>query len=490
MEPIFELPIFLPSKRSGGLLRSVHVQLRDGIVDGRLQPGLKLPPSRQLASMLGVSRNTVMAAYDLLVSEGYLVGCAGDGTYVTDIRRAPQRPSAPQHKDRPDRRIAPFWRKYSTPSAPAGAASFRYDFRTGYPDIKRFPFDIWRRLSGRAARALSQDSANDEPQGRVSLREAVAKHVSFARAVACKSDDIVIVNGTRDALNLIARVLVTPGETRVVVEDPVFPPLRNSFAAAGAQILPVPVDAEGLVVERLPVDARVICVSPSHQFPMGVPMSARRRAALLDFARTFNAVVVEDDYDSEFRIEGRPLDALQTLDRGEHVLYVGTFSKSLFPTIRIGFVAVPPWARNALVAAKSISDGYTAVHAQETLAAFIAEGHLARHVRKMRRLYAERHTVLLQALLHHCADVLQPLPANAGVHLAAELIVPRNGRRIAKAARSAGICVDSLERYGSLQGAPSGLAFGYGLIEAEDIEPGIRNLAQFIHKGIETSTDL
>ena len=169
---------------------------------------------------------------------------------------------------------------------------------------------------------------------------------------------------------------------------------------------------------------------------------------------------------------------------------MGTFSKSLFPTIRIGFVAVPPWARNALVAAKSISDGYTAVHAQETLAAFIAEGHLARHVRKMRRLYAERHTVLLQALLHHCADVLQPLPVNAGVHLAAELIVPRNGRRIAKAARSAGICVDSLERYGSLQGAPSGLAFGYGLIEAEDIEPGIQNLARLIHKGIETSTDL
>jgi GntR family transcriptional regulator / MocR family aminotransferase len=224
----------------------------------------------------------------------------------------------------------------------------------------------------------------------------------------------------------------------------------------------------------------VICVSPSHQFPMGVAMSARRRAALLDFARTFNAVVIEDDYDSEFRVQGRPLDALQTLDRGEHVFYVGTFSKSLFPTLRIGFVAVPPWARGALVAAKSVSDGYTAVHAQETLAAFIAEGHLARHVRKMRRVYAERHAVLVQALSHHLAHVLRPIPARAGVHLAAELVAPADGSRIAEAALKGGICVDALERYSYLRGAPSDLAFGYGLIEAEDIEPGIRSLAPIV----------
>jgi GntR family transcriptional regulator/MocR family aminotransferase len=485
MEPIFNVPISLSPRPVEGLLRCVHLQLRNAILDGRLQPGLKLPASRQLASVLGVSRNTVLAAYDLLAAEGYLVGRAGDGTYVADIPRAQPPPNVPKHNDGSDQRLAPFWRGFRLPRMAGVTASYQYDFRTGCPDIKRFPFEIWRRLSARQARALSQDLTIDsDPQGRVALREAVAKYVSFARAVACGRDDIVIVNGTRDALDLIARVLVTPGETRVVVEDPVFPPLRNVFAAAGARILPVAVDAEGLNTENLPEEARVICVSPSHQFPLGVAMSARRRAALLDFARSFNAVVVEDDYDSEFRVQGRPLDALQTLDRGEHVFYVGTFSKSLFPTLRIGFIAVPPWARTALVAAKSISDGYTAVHAQETLAAFISEGHLARHVRKMQRLYANRHATLLQALLQHCADVLRPLPAAAGVHLAARFIAPADGRRVSESALKEGICVDALERYGWLEGAPSGLAFGYGLIEEEDIEPGIKSLTPIIRQAL------
>ncbi|WP_329955905.1 PLP-dependent aminotransferase family protein [Cupriavidus necator] len=225
---------------------------------------------------------------------------------------------------------------------------------------------------------------------RVQLREAIASHVSFARAVACGADDVVVTSGAQQAFDLIARVLVTPGKTVVAVEDPGYPPLRHAFAAAGARLVPVPVDDEGMQVDQLPAGARVICVTPSHQFPLGATLSLARRRALLAFARRHGAVVVEDDYDGEFRHGGRPLDALQTLDQDQLVWYVGTFSRSLFPGLRLGYAVVPPWARDAVVAAGQYTDWHSALLAQDTLAAFMAEGHLARHIRKMRAAYTGR----------------------------------------------------------------------------------------------------
>ena len=479
MEPIFELAITLPAKGSRELLRALHRQLRSAILDGRLQAGLRMPPTRKLAASLGVSRNTAIAAYDLLLSEGYLVARTGAGSYVADMRPRLKRPKAPASNPSADRRLAEFWRKHAGSIGAAPDKAFRFDFQTGYPDITQFPFDIWQRLSARASRALSRRSAVEgAPQGTPALREAIASHVSFARAVSCDSEDIVVTAGTRQAVDLLARILVTPGKTEVALEDPGYPPARDAFAAAGARILTIPVDDEGLVVERLPTSARVICVTPSHQFPLGVAMSARRRAALLEFAQVYGAVVIEDDYDSEFRIEGRPLDALQTLDRAESVFYVGTFSKCMFPALRLGFVVAPPWARQALIAAKQSSDWHSPVIAQDALAAFIAEGYLARHIRRMRKMYSERHAALLQALARHCGDRLRPIPALAGVHLAAEFIRPGQADDVVASAADAGIKVESLARYSHRKAAPTGLVFGYGMIGASDIDPAIRALSR------------
>ena len=477
MEPALDLPLRLPPRGSRDRLGALHRQLRAAILDGRLKPGLRLPATRALAEALSVSRNTVLAAYDLLLSEGYLVARPRAGNFVADVL-----PRVPRKTRRGDGKhhLVAHWQSALPAVDPTG--SYRFDFRIGLPDKHKFPFQVWRRLSARALRALSKaPSAYAPPEGQPALREAIARHVSFARAVACKGDDIVVTSGAQQAFDLLGRILVTPGRTRVAIETPCYPPLRATLAAAGAEICPVPVDEEGLVVERMPADVRIICVTPSHQFPLGMAMSARRRAALLDFAQARGAVVIEDDYDGEFRYAGRPLDALQTLGRADSVFYVGTFSKSLFPALRLGFVVTPAWARATLIRAKQLTDWHGAVLAQDTLAAFIAEGHLARHVRKMRRVYGERRAALLEALARHCGDALQPLPGETGLHLAAQLTGRVPAEDIIAHAERAGIGLQTLRLGMAGRSIPNGLAFGYGMIQAAPIEQGIRRLAEIIH---------
>jgi len=263
MDPVFEFPILLPPRDSRGLLRALHAQLRAAILDGRLKPGLRLPSTRRVAVAYGISRNTAVAAFDLLLSEGYLVTRRGSGAYVADALPQPVRRKVPPADAANDRRLNAFWRKPPAAFGDASAAPLRHDFRIGVPDVTRFPFDIWRRLSARALRALSRRrAAYAEPQGQPRLREAIARHVSFARAVACGSDDVIVTAGAQQAFDLIARILVTPGRTVVAIENPGYPPLRAAFAAAGAKLAPVRVDAQGLVVERLPHEARVVCVTP------------------------------------------------------------------------------------------------------------------------------------------------------------------------------------------------------------------------------------
>jgi GntR family transcriptional regulator/MocR family aminotransferase len=483
MEPIFHLPIRLPPRCSRDLLGAVHRQLRGAILDGRLRPGLRLPATRALASTLGVSRNTIVASYDLLLSEGYLAARPGAGTYVASNLPRAIRPAAPARDSQVDRRLSPFWRRAPAAAQSTIGISYRFDFRLGLSDKAPFPFQIWRRLSARSLRALSKaPAAYAEPEGRPELRDAIAKHISFARAVGCRTDDVVVTSGAQQAFDLLARTLVTPGRTAVAIEDPGYPPLRAAFAAAGADISAVPVDGEGLMVHRLPAGTRVICVTPSHQFPLGTVMSLRRRAALLDFARANRAVVIEDDYDGEFRFGERPLDALQTLDRAGSVFYVGTFSKSLFPALRLGFVVAPPWARTALVRAKQLTDWHGAVLAQDTLAAFIVEGHLARHVRKMRRVYGDRRAALLEALARHCGDRLQPIPGEAGLHLATRLTAPLKAKALAATVADDGVNLLSLDQFAVQRHAQNGLAFGYGMIRAEQIDEAIRRLARAMRR--------
>ncbi|EHP38117.1 GntR family transcriptional regulator [Cupriavidus basilensis OR16] len=435
MDPEFAFPIRLPAPGSRHLLRGLHGQLKGAILDGRLRPGLRLPATRALAQACGVSRNTVVAAYDLLLSEGYVVARERGGTYVAQLL-APARAPAPQHgAPEADRRLAAFWRAPPLPPREAAPRVPRFDFRVGVPALSAFRADLWGRLTARTMRAMANAPvAYADPQGQHALREAIASHVSFARAVACHAGDVVVTAGAQQAFDLLARVLVTPGRT--VVAD----------------------------------------VTPSHQFPLGHAMSAARRAALLAFAQARGAVIVEDDYDGEFRHGERPLDALQTLDRAESVCYVGTFSKSLFPTLRLGFVVAPPWARQALTLAKQCSDWHCAVTAQDTLAAFIAEGHLARHVRKMRRLYGARRQLLLDTLRADFSGRLDPVPCAAGLHLAALWAGRADPEPLAARARQQGIGVWTTQEYYLGPQDRAGLLFGFGAIDEADIAAGLKAL--------------
>ena len=478
MDQLLAFPLELPAR---GRLQALHAQLRAAILDGRLRSGQTLPSTRALAGSLGVSRNTVVGAYDRLLSEGYV--CARQGASYSVVDVLGSRPSPPRVQAAGgDPRLHPRWRGATLPLPISAVAAARYDLRVGLPDTSRFPFDIWRRLSARALRTLSRTPAiYDAAEGRLSLRHAIAGHISFTRAVACRAEDIMVTNGAQQAFDLLARLLVMPGRTMVAVEDPGYPPLRAAFEAAGASVVPVPVDGEGLVVERIPIDARVIYVTPSHQFPLGMVMSPARRLALLAFARQHGAVVIEDDYDGEFRYGGRPLDALQTLDRDGVVFYVGTFSKSLFPALRLGYLVTPPWAMAALARVRQSSDWHSDVLAQDTLALFISEGQLARHVRKMRRIYGERRDSLLEALSRHAGGMLQPLAADAGLHLAATLCAPIRIDALIGHAAEQGLRIESLRDYAMGDGAPSGLAFGLGMMPAARIEEAARLLGRLLH---------
>ena len=479
MDPVFEFAIKLPSRDSRGLLQALHAQLRGAILDGRLGPGLKLPSTRKLADTYGISRNTAVAAYDLLLSEGYVVARRGAGVFVASVLPRRAESKAPESDAANERRLASYWRDPPGPFMPAVQPVPAFSFSLGIPDGTLFPFALWRRLTTRALRTLAKSRATyGTPRGQASLREGIALHVSFARAVACAADDIVVTGGAQQAFDLLARILVTAGRTVVAIENPGYPPMRAAFAAAGAKLMPIRVDAEGMVVERLPRDARVVCVTPSHQFPLGCAMSARRRAALLDFAQARGAVVIEDDYDGEFRYGGRPLDALQTLDRAECVFYVGTFSKSLFPAIRLGYVVAPAWAQRALIAAKRDADWHSSVLEQDTLAAFIADGHLVRHVRRMRTIYAARREVLLAALERDFSRWLEPIPSIAGLHLAAFARASVDAPALADLARRKDVGVSSLR--GFYAGAPArhGFAFGYGAIDEPSIAEACARLRQ------------
>jgi len=481
MDPIFELSIALPPLGSRNRLRALHDQIRAAIVNGRLQPGLRLPATRKLATLTGISRNTAVAVYELLQSQGYIVVLPGAGAYVAnDTPRLTHR-NASTNKPEEDSRINVFWRNPPQLSAPF-QPPYRFDLRLGLSEQSEFPFQTWQRLLMRSQRALSkQATAYADPQGQVTLREAIAAHVSTARAVAGLAADIVVTAGIQQGLDLLARILVTAGLTTIAVEDPGYRPTRITFAAAGANVVTVPVDEEGIIVEQIPQETKIIYVTPTHQFPLGYTMSMARRAALLNFAHTYGAVIIEDDYDSEFRYNGSPLDALQTLDRNKSVFYIGTFSKSLFPALRLGFVVTPPWARHALIAAKRFNDWHSPVLEQDTLAAFIAEGYLARHIRKMRKIYGERRTALTEAITRHCSDCLAPIPSDCGLHLTALILGNAQAAAVAAQADAKGIGLYSLDRYPSAGNGQNGLAFGLGMIGTDRIDAAIKCLAEVMH---------
>jgi GntR family transcriptional regulator/MocR family aminotransferase len=476
-EPVFEFPITLTGAGAGTLVRQLQGQLRAAILDRRLRPGAQLPSTRRVAGAYGLARNTVIAAYELLVAEGYVQTQSGSRSRVADLGARPR--PARRRSRCAGGQLNPWWRRYAPTVMRFAAAPRVAGFRLGVPEHRHFPLDVWRRLLNRSV----SDASFDYPDahGRPLLRAAIAQHVSYTRAVACAADDVLVTNGAQQAFDLLARALVTPGRTKVAVEDPGYPPLRAAMAAAGAQIVPVPVDEQGLRVERLPDDARVAYVTPSHQFPTGVAMSMARRTALLEFARTRGAVIIEDDYDGEFRFGARPLDALQTLDREASVLYVGTFSKSLFPALRMGYVVAPAWAREVLTAVRLCSDSSGNAQLQDALAHFILDGHLARYVRRMRRVYAARRAALLEGLTQELAAWLQPLPSEAGIHVGARLRQRGAVAALAAQARQHAPGAQPFSVFAVGEHAP-GMAFGFGCIEADAIREALRALAGALNR--------
>jgi GntR family transcriptional regulator/MocR family aminotransferase len=469
----------------GDLTTRLYRELREAVRDGRLRPGDRLPPTRELAAQLDLARGTVATAYERLVAEGFLVARVGAGTYVAQ--------DVPQVGPRARRRIGavrPRRGWTATASPVSSGEALPYDFSVGVPDPALFPFDTWRRLVSSELRAgANAPGRYADPAGLLALREAVSRHVGVSRSVLCDPEDVVVTNGTQHAIDLVCRVVLDPGDT-VALEDPGYPPAATLFAASGMRVAPVPVDEEGLVVEALPARARLVYVTPSHQFPTGAAMSLRRRVALVEWAQVHDALVVEDDYDSEFRFSSRPLEPLVNLDPSGRVCYIGSFSKTMLPALRLGFVVAPPSLRPALRTARQLSDGFSPVPTQAALARFIDEGMLARHVRKASNAYARRHVAVLAAL--EPVPGLRVVPSSAGLHLCARLpdARPGHGRRLVSAARRLGAVVESLDGYYlDTQGPTSaaaasreGVVVGYGAVADDRLEEGLRRLVRVLRR--------
>jgi GntR family transcriptional regulator/MocR family aminotransferase len=345
-----------------------------------------------------------------------------------------------------------------------------------------FPFTTWRRLVAHEFRGpVAQYAKYGDPGGHAPLRAAIARHTGVSRAVRADADDVIVTQGAQQAFDLIGRVLISEG-TPVAVEDPGYPYVRWLFHSLGAQVMGVPVDGEGLNVDAIPAAARIVYVTPSHQFPLGTAMSLQRRTALLAWAERRGGVIIEDDYDSEFRFSGRPLDPLQTLDRTGRVIYVGSFSKVLLPALRVGFLIAPASLQPALLAARQLCGWHGDVATQAALARFIEQGLLARHIRKVSREYAGRHARITEAIERRFNQWLRVIPSAAGLHMSAEVADPARVdiAGVVRRARERGITIGSLSNFhidATAAHAKAGLILGYGGIPAARLDEGLKRLA-------------
>lgn len=491
MNPLFEIRSELDRCSSGSIAAVLAGQLRKAIADGRLPGGAKLPATRKAQATFGISRNTLADVYERLVAEGHLISRHGSGIYVADSRL--HRGSCIPPKERAHTSgfaLNPFWKEpeaaseisFWTGPVDEASAPIEVDFRPGLVDSQLFPYDIYRRITAKQLRGSEirpfQTQRPQRDRDSYPLRTAIAVHSTVTRGVSCDPDHVLVTTGAQQAFDLLARLLVTPGATLVAVEDPGYPPMRVPFRAAGAAIAPVGVDREGLKVAEIPEDAKIICVRPSHQYPLGITMSPRRRAALLAFARKNAAIIIEDDYDGEFRFDSAAVDTLWNTDTSDYVFYVGTFSKSVLPAFRLGFVIAPDWALDTITLIKNSTDGPRSIPVERGVASFIAEGHLMRHVRKMRTIYRKRRDIIMDVLEHPLARWLDPLKCSCGMHLAALCKTDISMENVTRAARNEGVAIHTLDRYFLGERTLSGLVFGFGVTNETKIESGLRILTR------------
>ena len=437
------------------LHRQVYDGLRRAVLDGRLRPGQRLPSTRALAGELDISRLPVLAAYDQLRHEGYLDGRIGSGTFVS--------------ASLPDDLLSSSKASAVSPRDAAPPVPRRYGglvpFRTSLPALDAFPHSVWSRLVARHAHALTPEQmAYGDPAGVVPLRMAIAEHLRTSRGVKCEASQILVVPGSQAALRLTASVLLSSGD-RAAMEEPGYFGARSALGANGADVLPVPVDDEGLRVTALNKQGtrvRAVYVTPSHQYPLGTMMTAARRLALLEWAMRTDAWVVEDEYDSEYRYVSRPLGALQGMTPHGRVIYIGTFSKVMFPSLRVGYIVVPPSLWHQFMDARESFDLFSPTLYQLALADFIRDGHFARHLRRMRRLYESRRDALVAGLARHCARQLRVHNADAGLHVAAMLSPGLDDRTVVRRMRDRGLTATALSPAYAGRVKRNGLLLGFG----------------------------
>lgn len=470
-----EFPIRLERDAPQSLQRQLTEQLRRAILDGRLSAGMRLPSTRNLAAEVGVSRNVALAAYDELFAEGYVEGRHGSGTYVSGDLPALPRPSLPVPAG------TPRWlRQPPPPTEVERDVPGVIEFRLGRPFTSQLPADVWRRVWHDVSGQLPP-SDYGAPAGDPELRAAIAGYLRRARGVACGTDDVIVTAGALQAVDLIARATLAPGDA-VGFEEPGYPLTRQVLEGRGARLVPIPVDDDGLQVDRLPVgdDAPLLVyVTPSHQYPLGARMPVARRVALIEWALANDSLVVEDDYDSEFRFDAPPLPALAGLDETGSVAYIGTFSKVLSPALRVGYLVAPPPLRERVERYKRLTDFHTPWPVQRALAAFILGGHLERHIRRMRRHYGDKRAVLAETLAP-VSGVAKLRGLEAGLHAFLELERGINPTRIVAGAAARGVSVSTLDSYYIGPPRQQGLLLGYGGLSIEQIATGAAVIADEI----------
>lgn len=454
----------------------IYRSLQQSIIAGRISSGNRLPSSRTLAEDLHVARTTVVLAYEHLEAEGYVIGKGSAGTIVADVQLPRETQKTVRNNETPVSATSHFSPLSSRP----------VPFRIGEPALDAFPTALWSRLYARRARRSGAfllgygDSAGYPP-----LRRAIAEYIAVSRSVRTVTEQVILTRGAQQAMDLVARVLLQTGD-RVWVEDPGYLAPRELIELAGAIPVPVPVDDCGLNVEvgiqRAP-SAQMVCVAPSHQFPLGRTLSLARRLDLLHWASQSAAWIVEDDYDSEFRYAGAPIASLQGLDSANRVIYVGTFSKTVYPALRLGYLISPPELLDRFCAAKAAMDSISPTIEQATLTDFIQEGHFTRHVRRMRAIYRERQEVLLEAAGRELSGILQMQAAETGMHVVGWLL--RRGVddiSVSREAQRHGIETRPLSRYCLHAALPPALVLGFGAVSPRELTSGIRKLRDALMK--------
>jgi GntR family transcriptional regulator/MocR family aminotransferase len=479
------LPLSLSAPLAGtALYRWFYDELRSAILEGRIAPGARLPATRDLAREYKLARATVVSAFEQLKSEGYVEGRVGAGTYVSEV--LPEdflqvgRTSA-EKSGRP-RRVR--WSSYARRLQlfRGGEPRITRAFRANQAALDVFPTTLWAQVVGRRLRrASAQLLSGGEALGYRPLRQAVASYLNASRGVKCSAEQVLIISGAQEALERAAHLLLDPGDS-VWVEDPGYPGAAIVFGAVGAKVRPIPVNAEGLDLEwgqRRWTRAKLVYVTPAHQFPLGVTMSLRRRLALLEWARRSRTLIFEDDYDSEYRYQGRPIPALQGLDRADVVIYAGTFNEVLFPALRLAYLVVPQGMVDRFAAAQSVSMRHAPLLDQAALCDFITEGHFARHIRRMRELYAARLAVFLEASRSRLGGLLEIPDVEAGLQTVGWLAPGIRAERAAEEAAKYDVEVVPLDRYSSLRRSRrQGLLLGFAAVDARELRRGVEHLGQ------------